>query len=294
MSASDALDMSNNPDNSNVLSDSIDSESEESIGNSYTNQLSNEATSSLGASADDAGNQASPTLSEGEEDNSHEAIFEDSNSSSSTVKTATSITVSKTKIYSGNPIVITLKDKNGKVLSGKKVQISVPSKKRVFTMTTNSKGQVKLNYHKVGTFKTIIQFKGDKSFKAFKITKYIKVLKSGTSLKVKNTIVPRSTPLIVTLVNKKSGNGISGKKIKFRIPKFNNKTYKVTTNSKGQAKLFLTTKKNYSVIISYAGNDNLYKSSTKASVKTIKCKTALSYSSYAIAIAGSESSAQGF
>ena len=54
VSASDALDMSNNPDNSNILSDSIDSESEESVGNSYTNQLSNEATSSLGSSADDA------------------------------------------------------------------------------------------------------------------------------------------------------------------------------------------------------------------------------------------------
>ena len=279
MSASDALDMSNNPDNSNILSDSIDSESEESVGNSYTNQLSNEATSSLGSSADDASNDASSTLSEGEEDNSHEAIFEDSNSSSSTVKTATSITVSKTKIYSGTPIVITLKDKNGKVLSGKKVQISVPSKKRVFTMTTDSKGQVKLNYHKVGTFKTIIQFKGDSSFKAFKITKYIKVLKSGTSLKVKNTTVPRSTPLIVTLVNKKSGNGIVGKKIKFRIPTFGNKTYRIATNSKGQAKLFVTTKKKFSVIISYAGNDNLYKSSTKAYVKPIKCKTSLSYSS---------------
>lgn len=132
VSASDALDMSNNPDNSNILSDSIDSESEESIGNSYADQLSNEATSSLGASASDASNDASSTLTEGEEDNSHEAIFEDSNSSSSTVKTATSITVSKTKIYSGTPIVITLKDKNGKVLSGKKVQISVPSKKKSF------------------------------------------------------------------------------------------------------------------------------------------------------------------
>ena len=116
VSASDAVDMSNNPDNNNLLSDSIDSESEESIGNSYTNQLSNEATSSLGASASDASNDASSTLTEGEEDNSHEAIFEDSNSSSSTVKTATSITVSKTKIYSGTPIVITLKDKNGKLL----------------------------------------------------------------------------------------------------------------------------------------------------------------------------------
>ena len=67
-------------------------------------------------------------------------------------------------------------------------------------------------------------------------------------------------------MNKKSGAGIAGKKIKFRIPTFGNKTYKIATNSKGQAKLFVTTKKNFSVVISYAGNDNLYSYSTKANI----------------------------
>ena len=157
VSASDVLDMSNNPDSSNLISASIDCESEESVGNSYTNQLSNEATSSLGESADDNA-QAAPVLSDDAADDSHEAIYEDTTSSSSTSKTSTSLKVSSTKIHSGTPIVITLKDKNGKVLSGKKVKISVPSKKRVFTMTTDSKGQVRLNYHKVGTIKTIISF----------------------------------------------------------------------------------------------------------------------------------------
>lgn len=278
VSASDVLDMSNDPDSSNLISDSIGCESEESVGDSYTNQLSNEATSSLSESADDNA-EAAPILSDDAADDSHEAIYEDTNSSSSTSKTSTSLKVSSTKIHSGTPIVITLKDKNGKVLSGKKVKISVPSKKRVFTMTTDSKGQVRLNYHKVGTFKTIISFNGDKSFKAFKLSTKIKVLKSGTSLKVSSTTVPRSTPLIVTLKNKRSGLGISGKKVKFRIPKWHNKTYTVTTNSKGQAKLYISTKKKFSVLISYAGNDNLYKSSTKAYVKPIKCKTQLSYSS---------------
>ena len=91
VSASDAVDMSNNPDNNNLLSDSIDSESEESIGNYDANQLSNEADSSVNPSTGD---------------NSHEAIFEDTQnsknaSSSSTTKTTTSLKVSGTKIYSG-------------------------------------------------------------------------------------------------------------------------------------------------------------------------------------------------
>lgn len=259
--------MSNNPDSPNVISASIDCESEESVGNSNTNQLSNEATSS-GESADD---------------DSHEAIFEDtkSNSSSSASKTNTSLKVSSSKIYSGTPIVITLKDKNSKALSGKKVKISVPSKKRVFTMTTDSKGQVRLNYHKIGNFKTIITFNGDKSFKSSKLSTYVKVLKSGTSLKVSNSTVPRSTSLVVTLLNKKSGSGIKDKRVTFKIPKLN-KVFKITTDSKGQAKYVVTTKKNFSVLISYAGNDNLYKSSTKADVKPIKCKTELSFSSNSI------------
>ena len=282
VSASDVLDMSDNPDSSNHISDSIGTKSEESVGNSYTNQLSNEATSSLSESADNAVPKTSSSLNGTSEDDSHEAIFNDTNSSTNASKTKTSVKVSSTKIHSGNHIVITLKDKNGKALSGKKVKISVPSKKRVFTMTTNKKGQAKLNYHKVGTFKTIIQFNGDKSFKASKLTTRIKVLKSGTSLKVSSTTVPRSTPLVVTLKNKRSGLGISGKKIKFRIPKWNNRVYKITTNSKGQAKLYISAKKKFSVIISYAGNDNLYKSSTKASVKPIKCKTKLTHSATSI------------
>ena len=293
VSASDVVDMSNNPDNNNLVSDSSDSLSEESVGNYYTNQLSNEAVSSLSQSADnddalgissgdsevlsnDGGSEVQSANADSSSSN-HE-VTSSSTASKSTAKASTSLKLSKSKIYSGTPIIITLKDKNGKVLSGKKVKISVPSKKRVFTKTTNSKGQVKLNYHKIGTFKTIVTFKGDSSHKSSKFTARIKVLKSGTKLKVKNSTVPRSTSLVVTLVNKKSGLGISDKKIKFRIPKWN-KTYVRTTNSKGQAKLVVTTKKKFSPVISFAGTKNLYKSKTKASVKPMKCKTELSHSS---------------
>ena len=46
VSASDVVDMSNNPDNNNLVSDSTDLTSDESSGNYYTNQLSNEGGSS--------------------------------------------------------------------------------------------------------------------------------------------------------------------------------------------------------------------------------------------------------
>ena len=149
VSASDVVDMSNNPDNNNLVSDSIDSASEESVGNYNTDQLSNEEDSSLSPSTDD---------------DSHETTFDDledskNTSSSPTTKTATSLKASSTKIYSGTHITITLKDKNGELLRGKKVLLKVPSKKRVFTKTTDSKGQVKFTFYNVGSFKAYASFK---------------------------------------------------------------------------------------------------------------------------------------
>lgn len=323
VSASDVVDMSNNPENNNLVSDSVDSTSGESVDNSYTNQLSNEAVSTIDQSMSDSNSvgidneeskiKASSTAGESsslkadssstsstvnsnststssDSSSTSSAVKADSSSTSSktdvtsytssknTAKKSTSLKLTKAKIHSGTPIVITLRDSSGKVLSGKTIKIRVPSKKRVFYKKTNSKGQVKLNYHKIGSFKTIVTFKGDKSFKSSKFTRYIKVKKSGTRLIVSSTKVPRSTPLIVTLKNKKSGLGISDKKIKFRIPKWNNRTYIRTTNSKGQAKLVISAKKRFSVIISFAGTKNLYKSKAKKSIKPIKCQTKFTYS----------------
>ena len=98
VSASDVLDMSNDPDNSNLISDSVGLESEESVGNSYPDELS-VGDSSSNPSADD---------------NSHEAIFEDN--TNPVTKTDTSLKVSGTKVYSGSQLTITLKDKDGKAL----------------------------------------------------------------------------------------------------------------------------------------------------------------------------------
>ena len=189
------------------------------------NQLSNEADSSVNPSTGD---------------NSHEAIFEDTQnsknaSSSSTTKTTTSLKVSGTKIYSGNIITITLKDNNGKPLKGKKISLKVPSKGKVFTKTTDSNGKVKYTFYDVGSFKSYASFNGDDSFKSSKLNFTFKVLKSGTSLKISNKTVPRSTAVIVTLKNTRSNKTLSDKKVRFIVP-YLKKTYVKYTNSKGQAK----------------------------------------------------------
>ena len=284
VSASDVLDMSNNPDNNKLVIDS-----EESVGNYYTNPLSNEDISSSDFSACNVNNQEMgaedlSSVSDSDEGSSLKSgalqsgsDIDDVKPTDSTYKDqrgSTNMTLSSSKIQAGNPIVITLKDKNDKVVSGKKILFKVNNK--VYTRTTDSKGQAKLNFNKIGNYKINVSFDGDASFKSSKLTATVKVLKSGTSLKVLNGTIPRSTSLTVLLTN---GNGyaLSGKKILFKDVK-TNKTFTKTTNSDGIARLVIRSKGKSSFIISFSGDKSFDKSKIRAVVKTVKCKTILSYS----------------
>ena len=124
VSASDVTDMSINPDNNNLVSDSIDQISEESNGNYYTNQLFND-----GVSSSDSENLESSDLIS--EDNSKiksgalsssslSASTDSSTKNTATKKNATTLSISNKTVYSGTTLIITLKDKNGKALKGKK------------------------------------------------------------------------------------------------------------------------------------------------------------------------------
>ena len=100
VSASDVTDMSINPDNNNLVSDSIDQISEESNGNYYTNQLSND-----GVSSSDSENLESSDLIS--EDNSKiksgalsssslSASTDSSTKNTATKKNATTLSISNT------------------------------------------------------------------------------------------------------------------------------------------------------------------------------------------------------
>ena len=297
--------MSNNPDNNNIVSDSLDQVSVESVGNYYSNQLSNEDVSSLDSqgtnddvvgydnavsqqttsSADSASSDvktssdaSSSSDVKATSDSSSTSDLKASDSSASdanktVAKSSTKLSVSKSKIYSGTPMVITLKDNNGKVISGKKIKISIPSKKKTYTRTTDSKGQVKLTLNKIGTYKINVDFAGDSSYESSTLSSSVKVLKSDTRLIIKKTSIPRSTRFFVTLKNKKSGLGVKNQMVLFKIPKWKNRTYVKYTDSKGQATLVITAKNKFNMIISFAGTKDLSKSKVKTKVKPKKCKT---------------------
>lgn len=287
VSASDVLDMSSNPDNNNFVCDSIDTVSQDSVSSSYADQLSNEAVSSSSQSTDgkailkssestDA--KAVSSSSKTAEDSSHETTFDDldkKNSTGSSKKT-TSLNVSSTKVNAGSPVTVTLKDNKGKVLSGKKILFNVTNKNKVYTRTTDSKGQARFTYAYAGTYKLIISFAGDKSYSSSKMNSTIKIAKSSTNLKVKTNKVPRTTSLIVTLTNK-DGVLLANKKISFKIPHWKNKVYTKKTDSNGQARLTINAERKFAAVISYAGTDNFAKSSCKATIYPKKCGTELSY-----------------
>ena len=197
--------MSNNPDNNNIVSDSSDLVSEESVGNYYTNQLSNEAVSGLSQGTDESNgaendNDDSLQGSEGSDGT-------DASSNENTVN-STSLTISSTKIKAGTPVTVTLKDENGKGLSGKKILFTV--KNKVYAKNTNSNGQAKLTFSNVGTYKLSVSFEGDSTYESSKSSSTITVSKASTSLSVSNSTVPRSTSLYVTLKNKETGAALSG------------------------------------------------------------------------------------
>ena len=278
--------MSNNPDNNNLVSDSTDLTSDESSGNYYTNQLSNEG----GSSSDSISLDASTDLKS--EDNSNiksDSTLSSSSSDADTVsstgndeiknnKNDTALSISNKNVYSGTDLVVTLKDKNGNLLKGKAVEFNIAGLNKIYTRISDSKGQVKLSISPVGSHKAVFSFKGDNDYSASKLETTINVLKSGTSLKVSNNVVPRTTYLVATLKNKNSGNVLANKKVTFKFPKWHNKKYTVKTDSKGQAKLIINTGQKLKVVISYGGDSNLNKNSKTINLIPTKCKTKIVHS----------------
>ena len=155
VSASDVVDMSNNPDNNNLVSDSTDLTSDESSGNYYTNQLSNEG----GSSSDSISLDASTDLKS--EDNSNiksDSTLSSSSSDADTVsstgndeiknnKNDTALSISNKNVYSGTDLVVTLKDKNGNLLKGKAVEFNIAGLNKIYTRRNEEKRYYYINYN---------------------------------------------------------------------------------------------------------------------------------------------------
>lgn len=188
--------------------------------------------------------------------------------------TKTKITVSSTSVAKGSYLNVYLKDANGLAIANTKVSIKINGK--TYTKTTNANGlaQLKLTLTAGKTYKTIVKFAGNNHYVSSSKTFNTKMVKTSTSLTVKNLTVVKGTGLYVTLKTK-SSKLLANQKVYIKI---NGKTYTTTTNSKGVAFLSIKklTAKSYKTKITYKGNSYYYSTSKTVSVKVIKTSTTLS------------------
>ena len=188
-------------------------------------------------------------------------------------KVATKITAPKvTATYNvAKNLVITLTDKDGKVLANKKVTVKVGTISK--TLTTNAKGQVSLNVATLApkTYTATVKFAGDDGYLASSLSPKVVVSKAKVKLAAKAKtfkVKVKTKKYTVTLKNNK---GKVMKKVKLTL-KVGKKTYKATTNSKGKATFKITklTKKGkYTATIKFAGS-KYYKALSKKVKITVK------------------------
>ena len=195
--------------------------------------------------------------------NSDGADLADSDSSSEAIKNATAIQSSASKVVKGNNYSVTLKDKNGNVLSGKKLIFTFDGKN--YTKTTDSNGIASLTLNsKPAKYLIKVSFLGDDLYESSSFSQKVTISKSPTTIKNVSVEAVNGKSYSVALKNQ-NGNPVSSKEVTL---KFNGKTYKKTTNAKGIVRLTLkpTPGKTYKLTYKYAGNSNLGASSKTVSV----------------------------
>ncbi len=187
------------------------------------------------------------------------------------LKTTIYISPSKTVYYSDN-IVVTLKNTNGKVVSGVKVTFYANGKK-IATKITNKYGQIKITsgYFGIKTYTIKASFAGDANYYSSAKTTKITVKKGIPKITATAKTFKRSTKTKSFSMTLKTHAGkiMKYKKVTLKV---NGKYYYAKTNSKGIA-IFKITKLHYrgkyTAAIRYSGS-SYYNAVTKKVAITVK------------------------
>ena len=170
----------------------------------------------------------------------------------------------------GKYLKMTLKDANGKVLSGKTIKFIYNNTS--YSKVTNKSGvaRLQINRANAGTYTFKISFAGDERYISSSKTVKVYVKKQSLKLTVPNKtykLKNKNKYLTATLKNSK-GKVIKNKKITFTV---NGKKYTAKTNSKGIAKVkvSLSKRKTYKFTVKFAG-DKSYNALTKSAKVVIK------------------------
>ena len=206
-------------------------------------------------------------------------IYKSSNSttildvSNSNTKGTTITAADVNTVYKGGKyLVATLKDVNGKALSG--VKVTVVLNGQTYTPTTNSNGQVKVSTNglkPVKTYTAKITFAGNSKYDKSSASANVIVKKATPKMTAKAKTFKKSVKTKNYVVTLKTNQNKVMKKAKLTL-KVNGKTYSATTNAKGQATFKITklTKKGkFTGTIAYKGNAYYNKLSKKVQI-TVK------------------------
>ena len=217
-----------------------------------------------------------------------ENVVNDSNGSTSIVNNSLSQPINKSKVATvitapnvkanyakGAKLSIYLKDAKGNALSNKTIFISISGISTVYKVTTNANGLAIFNFKKVPkTYNIVASFKGDEDYLSSKVSSKIVISKAATSI-VAPTVksyLTQSTYLKITLKDS-AGNLVSKRKVTVTVGR---KTYKLTTDAKGLAKLKFSNKiKNVKVSIKFKGDKYYFASSKSSRVIITKMPTTI-------------------
>jgi hypothetical protein len=169
----------------------------------------------------------------------------------------------------GKYFYISLKDKSGKALAGKPVQIGFNG--NVYNRTTDSNGQARLqiNLKNAGTYTFAVSYLGDDDYNGSFIVAKIVVNKQKPVISTSNYYYKADAKSKKISVSLKSASKkpLKNKTIKLTL---NGKTYSAKTNSNGVVTInvSLSKKGTYSFTVKYAG-DNTYAAVSKSAKLTI-------------------------
>ena len=218
------------------------------------------ASSSNEAYEDSSANPSNGESSYGPQSN---ALSESGDSNSQTTIN-TSIESSTSNVVKGENYSVTLKDKDGNVLSGKKIIFTLNGTN--FTRTTNSNGIASLTLNtRVGNYLIVVSFLGDDSYANSSFSQQLTVSKIPTAIENSTDLAVIGRAYSVVLKDK-NGNPLSSKAVTLT---FNGKTYKRTTNSQGIVSITLDGKRgnSYNLTYKFAGDSSYMASSGSVSLK---------------------------
>ena len=260
VSASDVSDIS---DNQEIISE------QDSISEDIVSESADLSSADL-ESTEDADSIASASESDDSKLGSTE-IESDPLSEDETTKESTSIEASSSSVVYGNDYSVTLKDKNGNVLSGKNLIFTFNGNN--YTRTTDSNGVASLKINAAaGSYVISVLFEGDELYESSSSSTKVTVSKASTNISTATKYAVKGETYSVVLKDK-DGNVLSKKNV---ILTYNGKTYNKTTNSKGivSIKITGTVAKTYKLTYKFAG-DEYYKASSGSVSLKVKMATSL-------------------